>query len=112
MIALNFQAYARGIPIIFTFHAKDRLKQCRLDEVQARIILSEAVESPFKVSQQKKRFTRNQEDVTYWMYGSIIFTILKTKDKKKIYDDIFLVLTVTETRAVDYHLRKKRRRQL
>lgn len=95
-----FKEFAGPLQVRFSNHAITRLKEAQLDLYTAKKLLYESVKSPERIDTTKKKFTRNQDNISYWINGTIIFTLVKKEDEYSQHrQDMFLVLTVTERRA-------------
>lgn len=100
----TFREFAGTIPVRFTHHAIDRLRESQLDKREGKRLLYESLRSPFKVNWETKKHTDNKNNTTFWLNGTIFFTVIATKGKT-YGDEIFLVITVTDSRAVDRRFR-------
>lgn len=99
----TFREFAGDKPVRFTNHAIERLVESQLDKRQGKYFLYESIQSPFKVDWERKRYRDNKNKTTFWMYGTITYTVIETKGYK-YKDDILLVITVTDSRCVDRYM--------
>lgn len=97
----TFREYVGDTPVIFTHHAIDRLKESKLDTIEGKKLLYDAVQLP--VHNVKSKYSANKNTRSFWMNGTIKYTVIPEKHKQHGYD-IFLVLTVTDSRVVTRYM--------
>lgn len=98
----TFREFAGKTDVRFTTHAINRLKESQLDIKRGKHLLYEAIHSPFKLLWESKKYTTNKDEITYWMNAVLTYTVIKTKHKNTG-QEIYLVLTVTDSRCVDMY---------
>jgi hypothetical protein len=86
--------------IVFTHHARERMIECQVDYKKAIWLLQTATQEKAPDSAYKQSKYSDQENVTYWRNGSVIFTTIATTSKFNPDEPIILVLTMTEQQAV------------
>lgn len=87
------------LPVKFTHHALDRLKEWNLSRNKAVWMLQTASKfKPLGMGRYKKdRYGDSQENIQYWQNETIVFTVRIQKDKYTG-QDMVLVITVTDQR--------------
>lgn len=96
----TFREFAGQTNVRFTTHAINRLKESQLDIKQGKHLLYEAITSPFKIAWDTKKYQSNKNSTTYWMNGTLTYTVIKTKHKTTG-EEIFSVITITDSRCID-----------
>ena len=87
----------------FTHHAIARAKESQMDVDTAKKMLYESISNPVKCDYRFKRYQANKQDVSTWVNGTFVFTVLAKKDEFTG-RDMILVLTMTDKRlTVRYH---------
>lgn len=95
----TFRQFAGNASVRFTNHAIERMKEAQIGISEGKGLLYESIRSPEKIDLKRKKYLDNQKNVTYWINGTLIFTVMKKKDKWNPQgEEIFLVITATERR--------------
>lgn len=82
--------------VVFSNHAKERLKECQLSMAKANWLLYTGFEEklPKFLKGSKDKYT---DSAIYIRNGTLIFTLIPTTDKYT-QDDIYLIVSVNDQR--------------
>lgn len=93
----RFTLFGEILPVVFTFHAKERMRECQLSPRQAYQLLCDAeiMRTPHH-DYKKKRYNGNT-NVHYLQFGPYQFTGKNVRDKRSN-EPIFLIITMSDQR--------------
>lgn len=88
------------LPIRFTHHALDRLKEWNLSRNKAVWMLQTGIKiKPSGMSKYKReKYGDNSENIQYWQNDTIVFTV-RVQNDKYTGEEMVLVITVTDQRV-------------
>lgn len=94
-------------PILFTYHALERVAECQIDEEKATELLRSAIEEPLKKFKDQSRYKREKykhsEPAKYYRNGTIIFTIIP-KTNIDPPGEVYLVISVFDQKLYLKHI--------
>ena len=93
MKIIPFSSFAKGRPVVFTIHAREKAKQYNIDTDDLKeLVINSIKEHHARLNQEKKRYSNEGKLVTYWRNGTYLFVVVEQQDKTR---DIPICLVVT-----------------
>lgn len=79
-------------PLVVTNHCKDRMREFGLSPYKILFILPRS--TPEKPPKDEGKKYKNNEGVTWWRDGTLIFTVAEREDKRRQGQRIYLLLSI------------------